>query len=469
VSMTTGYDLAPSGPRRRGRSRRGRALRVARPTTAAEHGGGYRPGAHPGFAGDSPEGVLCGGVEPAGVLAALEGDVEVMSQVDLDAVDDRGLLELAVALDRTVARLQAQTLRVLREVDTRGAYVEDGCVTAGSWWRMRTRRDATHASVEVHTARRLGFLDQVRAAFEAGEIRQDHATRIARAARGHRREAVEAHEHTLVDLARTAPPADVGRACQRIADMVDPDGTGVTGVDGGGTDVRRQVRCVRTVDGLGDLQATLDPVTADRLDALLAALDGPPATDDPRSAGQRRHDAFDALLRAAEQHPDLPTVHGAKPHVLLTIDLMTLLGNQALASRSTRTRSGTELPLERALELLDEAKLTAVLMCGPFRPVGVGRTFRTLPAWLRPLKELIHGHCRGPGCDRPIAWTDAAHLNDWAKGGLTDLLDTLPACPGHHELMDKAGWNVTYDPDTAICQWTSPDGQTTILTHPPDP
>ncbi|MFN2555352.1 MAG: hypothetical protein ABR592_00515 [Nitriliruptorales bacterium] len=83
--------------------------------------------------------------------------------------------------------------------------------------------------------------------------------------------------------------------------------------------------------------------------------------------------------------------------------------------------------------------------------------------------QLIHGHCRGPGCDRPVAWTDAAHLQAWHRGGHNALKCTIPACPGHHDLMDLAGWKVELDPDTATCTWTSPDGRTVISTHPPDP
>ncbi|MFN2556358.1 MAG: adenylate/guanylate cyclase domain-containing protein, partial [Nitriliruptorales bacterium] len=63
------------------------------------------------------------------------------------------------------------------------------------------------------------------------------------------------------------------------------------------------------------------------------------------------------------------------------------------------------------------------------------------------------------------AWTDAAHLDAWHQGGRTDLHRTVPACPGHHDLMDLAGWKVELDPHTATCTWTSPDGRTVICTH----
>jgi len=52
------------------------------------------------------------------------------------------------------------------------------------------------------------------------------------------------------------------------------------------------------------------------------------------------------------------------------------------------------------------------------------------------------GGCTYPGCDRPPAWTEAHHIDWWAKdGGATDLergtllcapaLGVPPACGGH--------------------------------------
>jgi len=102
---------------------------------------------------------------------------------------------------------------------------------------------------------------------------------------------------------------------------------------------------------------------------------------------------------------------------------------------------------------------------GPWRVVNVGRTFRTLPSWLRTALEMVHRHCRGPDCDRPVTWTEAHHETGWEQGGDTDLNATVPLCKAHHDLVTSGSWQVAYDPDTAICTWTGPNSQV-IHTHP---
>ncbi len=102
---------------------------------------------------------------------------------------------------------------------------------------------------------------------------------------------------------------------------------------------------------------------------------------------------------------------------------------------------------------------------GRYRVVAVGRTYRTLPPWLRPMLEMIHRKCRGPDCDRPACWTEAHHEEAFAAGGDTDLNKTIPLCKAHHDLVTTGGWTVTMNRDTGICTWTSPHGRV-IATHP---
>jgi hypothetical protein len=92
---------------------------------------------------------------------------------------------------------------------------------------------------------------------------------------------------------------------------------------------------------------------------------------------------------------------------------------------------------------------------------------RTLPPWLRTALTAIHGHCRGPDCDRPVPWSQAHHIVEWVAGGATDLNQMVPLCPGgHHATVTDHTWTMAFDPDTGICHWTGPDGQT-LNTHPP--
>jgi hypothetical protein len=331
-------------------------------------------------------------------------------------------------------------------------YALDGAVSCAAWLRARTRLENGPTTTLVTAARRLPQLPTLQAAFAEGAITYHHVTAVTRAAISRRMPAIALHEGTLVELARTRSPKQVRVALLRIRDVVDPDGTpdphdpdpdvdlGDLDDDdetpGGPTgDERRELEFSRTIHGLWNLLGTLDFYTGELLATLLDAYMTADDPDTPehlrRSASQRRHDALHAMLVALADSGVGPTRHGAKPHVLITIDLLSLIGLAQLATRpTTRTRFGGRATVALARQLLAEgAKHTAVAPMGPWRTVSFGSTRRTLPDWLRPVLHMTHLHCRGPDCDRPTTWTDAHHVIAWVNGKRTELHDTVPLCP----------------------------------------
>jgi hypothetical protein len=141
-------------------------------------------------------------------------------------------------------------------------------------------------------------------------------------------------------------------------------------------------------------------------------------------------------------------------------------GGKSGLQRAPRYGSGAPIPAAHVRDLIGDATIRAILTLGEWRPVNVGSAHRTLPAWLRIVLAAMHQHCRGPDCDRPAAWTQAAHRTPWRATYVTDLNDSLPLCAFHHKLLDERGWAVTLDRNTGICTWTAPDGRT-FTTCPP--
>ena len=87
--------------------------------------------------------------------------------------------------------------------------------------------------------------------------------------------------------------------------------------------------------------------------------------------------------------------------------------------------------------------------------VGVGRTTRKIPPWLRRLVEGRDGGCRFPGCDR-TRWTHAHHIIHWADDGPTNLDNLITLCGFHHRLIHKKGWVIKGSPNgdvVFINQW----------------
>jgi hypothetical protein len=194
--------------------------------------------------------------------------------------------------------------------------------------RWRTTCDYGTASSLVQAARRLADLPQLSGLLAAGDITLSHTTAVTRAAVPSRAAAIAEAEPILAELARTNPPADVRRAVRHLADTVDDDGS--TPDDDPPGDPLRELHLRTGFQGHGDLEATLDPLTREALQVLLDAFHTADPADTPdhkrRSAAQRRHDAFAALLHTLLAQPGLPSVQGARPQILISIDLTTLLG-----------------------------------------------------------------------------------------------------------------------------------------------
>ena len=76
------------------------------------------------------------------------------------------------------------------------------------------------------------------------------------------------------------------------------------------------------------------------------------------------------------------------------------------------------------------------------RPLGVGRSSRTVPRWLRrALQRRDRGRCRFPGCCAR-RFVDAHHIWHWADGGPTDLDNLVLLCRFHHRLVHEAGYAI---------------------------
>jgi hypothetical protein len=549
------------------------AVRVAREATVAYtaaagrepsgvHEAAWRdPTVDPGAATAAPPSL-------AQAVGLLDAALDALGRVDLDGEADRGLLDAAVGLQRVANRLAGAQLRVLADAERREAYTLDGAGTLASWYRARTHLDHGSAARMVRAARRLPQLPALRDALEDGRVSLGHVSAVTEAAVPTRMAAITGCEQILVDLAVAAPPRQVKIALRAIIDQVDGDGCEPQPLIEDGPDARRELWLHRSVDGLWDLRGIHDTLDGEALATVIDAFERPDPPDTPpqrrRSAAQRRADALADACRALLAAGIGPQQHGAKPHIIASVDLLQLLGidqatlaqltqeqrrelfqqlaagldlageadadrdadvgdradgepddadaaaegdpadvadahhaarkraddhdaafehaadvdaEAAAASgsapavghrpvRTPRLRHAGEVPIATMRRLAYVAKITVVLTMGPWRVVNVGRTMRTLPAWMRAILDLVHVHCRGPDCTHKITWSQAHHQLAWDDGGDTDLNATIPLCATHHGWVTAGTWQVDFDPDTGTCTWTGPDGQI-IHTHPP--
>jgi hypothetical protein len=159
--------------------------------------------------------------------------------------------------------------------------------------------------------------------------------------------------------------------------------------------------------------------------------------DDPRTTEQLASDVFLQLLRAGADADSSQLLSSGAPSVRVVIaadaDRGHLEGQHDPISADTVERlrcSGTITPI--------------VVRDG--QPIDVGRDQRLFTHRQRVALAARDGGCRWPGCDRPPSWTEAHHINHWARdNGRTDVADGILLCRHHHLLAHNNHWEVTRD------------------------
>ena len=409
----------------------------------------------------------------ADALAQARAALAALDQVDWSREDNATVRAAAVDMQRLVNQLSAQALRPVADVDRREAYIHEGAVSTASWLRNRVNMDPAVAARVCAAARRLRGLPLLSSAFAAGDVSLAHVTAITEVAVPNRFEAISSVEKILVDHAITGPPREVRALVKAVRDVVDPDGSDFREQEpivADHNDPRRYWHQHRTYDGMVEGSYCLDGVAGEAIASIFDAY----ATADPadlppssrRSPAQRRADAMRAALLEFFAAGPKANIQGQPATILGMFDLLKVMDPTSARSIDGELRRTGRVSDATIAKLALDAKFIPVFTLGGYRVVAVGRTYRTLPPWLRPLLQMIHRQCRGPDCDRPAAWCEAAHQHDYAKGGNTDLNETIPLCKAHHDLLTYRGWTIDMDADTGVCTWTAPDGRT-IDTYPP--
>ncbi len=177
------------------------------------------------------------------------------------------------------------------------------------------------------------------------------------------------------------------------------------------------------------------------LDALRRAANErklDPETGDPMMTDVAMADALLAMgskFLGADSDAD-------RAHLLVITDIETLLaaqsggavlGNGRYISNATLRRLACDARLQLAVEESDRGV------------VGIGRTSRSIPGWLRKLVLARDDGCRFPRCHRR-QWVHVHHIVHWIDGGPTDLDNLITLCGYHHRLLHNAGWRISGDP-----------------------
>ncbi|MEO7124195.1 MAG: DUF222 domain-containing protein [Lacisediminihabitans sp.] len=222
----------------------------------------------------------------------------------------------------------------------------------------------------------------------------------------------------------------------------------------------RSFRRYRRPDGMTAYSVLADPENAAYLDGIYDSLTSPrrggprmvDLTDkaradaieiDPRTLEQLAFDGFMAVLRigaSADEKTAARSILGSRrPSVRV------LVTQEAIERGGHGRIEGQHSPV--SIETVERTMCTAgavpVMFDSDGQCIDLGREQRLYTARQRIGLATRDGGCRWPGCDRPPSWSEAHHINHWARDhGNTDIADGLLLCRYHHLLLHDNHWDI---------------------------
>lgn len=327
------------------------------------------------------------------------------------------------ALGRATAAAHGLYLRELGMIDASGELDTSGAPSTAAWVRRETGRSEREARADVTLARRLRALPLLLAAAVAGDLQPRTVELVARVASQLPEELIADTEGPLVDAARLMTYEQLQRYLkERIAQLA-PERL----KDAIKTAYERRRLYLDQVGDMGDLRGLLEPLEAERLEAVLdAIMESDRREGDTRTRGQRRADALKIVVDMVSEHPGMPQVRDAVPQLIIIRE----------EDRPAHTTGGNALSDEQLDLVACTATRTEVVVTRGRRPLDVGRSMRSLTRrlWLAVVVR-DDGHCQVAGCSAPASRCVPHHIVPWRLGGPTDMANLVLLCVAHHHAL----------------------------------
>nr|WP_274387932.1 HNH endonuclease signature motif containing protein [Salsipaludibacter albus] len=391
----------------------------------------------------------------------------------------RGRIEL---LERLGGLATTGLARALSRLRSTGVLDADGASSTTAWLTANSTRSGRDAARMARLASNLDDLPATRRGLADGDVSVESADAIVQAARDGRLGSPDEVDAQFAQVARSSSPerlrADI-RGRQQAVDAA------AMLQDENRQHARRSFRLSRTQSGTWRPSGELPDELGQRFRTLLDAFERPDGSDTPpdrrRRPDVRLADALSDLVGVALDHGLAPGTGGiTRPHLSVIVDAATLSTDLARldadqpnspdAAPMPDDRRWADLPAgdlpwggllspQAVRRLCCDAAVSRVVMDGASQVLDVGRATRD---WSGPQRRAVNARdrgCRGPSCDRPMAWTSIHHLQWWSKDGPTSVDNGLALCHHCHRLVHDHGWTVGLDLDTAVATWTAPDGR----------
>jgi len=401
------------------------------------------------------------GVDPMPALRSIEQGLDALRAVDWTAVGDEQLPGVLRALEMLRRRLPSVEHEVIVEAQARNLPDAHSVRTMSSLLRRVLNLTQADAAARVSAAEAAGRrravtgeqlpprYPEVSAAQADGSVSAQHARIIVRTIEklpdAVRTEDGREIEAQLVAYARRFDPGQLATIAQRLLYCYDQDG------DEPDRELARRfrnrvVRLTQRADGSSygsvELTAEATELLLTHFDALAKPAPEIDGVKDPRTLGQRRHDALLEALRLVVKARVLPAVKGVTATVIVTMRKKAYETGRGMA----RTGHGAIVPAKEALrwgKYGGDLRLLAVVL-SRVKPVAAYSTAaRFHNETQRLIAKAVHGGCTFPGCPVGPEGCELHHVDDWARGGRTSVNLAAPACAGDHHERIAQGWQAT--------------------------
>jgi hypothetical protein len=220
---------------------------------------------------------------------------------------------------------------------------------------------------------------------------------------------------------------------------------------------RRYLHLTPQADGMTRISGLLDPESAalvtSAFDAATSPRRGGPRFIDPaekaraedlardeRTTEQIALDSFVELIRIGGQADGTKVLGTRRPAVKILVagpDLADGTGYGVIEGQSE------PVSIDTVRRHICEAGGVPILFDDSGQGMSLGRTVRLHTGPQRLVISARDGGCIFPGCDRPPAWTEVHHPDEWERDkGPTDVENGVLLCAHHHKLVHNEGWKV---------------------------
>ncbi|HSP53608.1 MAG TPA: DUF222 domain-containing protein [Cryobacterium sp.] len=169
--------------------------------------------------------------------------------------------------------------------------------------------------------------------------------------------------------------------------------------------------------------------------------------EDPRSTDQIAADSLVQLLKIAGEADPGRVFGGRRPSVRVLVTERALQPGAPVPVESATHGQIEGNPVPVSQETIDrflcDTGTRGISFDDNGSIINVGRDERLFTEAQRAAMAVRDGGCLWVDCDRPPAWTEAHHINEWLKAnGYTDLADGVLLCHPHHLLLHNKRWTI---------------------------